>query len=193
MKQRSNRKLAGEVRIIGGEWRGRRVPVVPVEGLRPTGDRIRETLFNWLAPSISGMNCLDLFAGTGVLGLEALSRGAVRACFVEKRTEAATAIEDMLGRLGAAGGRVVQADALRFLEGPAEPFDLVFLDPPFEAAAHGRLCTLLARGWLAEGARVYLEMPAKAALPEMPQGWQLLREKTAGHVRYALVAAGPAR
>lgn len=179
----------GEVRIIGGQWRGRRLPVLPSAGLRPSGDRVRETLFNWLAPFIEGSRCLDLFAGTGVLGLEALSRGAAEACFVEREVAVARGIEDSLRRLGCDRGRVVTGDALRFLAGPPRPFDVVFLDPPFGAVALGDLCTLLDGGWLAAGARIYLESACAEPLPALPPGWEALREKTAGQVRFGLARA----
>ena len=181
----------GEVRIIGGQWRGRRLPVLAAEGLRPTADRVRETLFNWLAPLLEGARCLDLFAGTGVLGLEALSRGAESAVFVERSADVARAIEDSLTRFGARGGRVIATDARRFLATPPTAFDIVFVDPPFGELALGDLCTLLEQGWLAAGARVYLELPASEALPPLPPRWELLREKTAGQVRYALAARTP--
>lgn len=177
---------AGEVRIIGGAWRGRRVTVVDAPGLRPTGDRVRETLFNWLAPVLPGMRCLDLFAGTGALGLEALSRGAEEVCFVERQAAVGRALEESLRRLGSANGRVVTADALRFLSGPPQPFDLVFLDPPFGDFDIGELCTLLDKGWLAGGGRAYLEMPADRDMPALPPLWEVLKEKTAGQVRFAL-------
>jgi 16S rRNA (guanine966-N2)-methyltransferase len=189
MKTRA-RTPPGEVRIIGGEWRGRRVPVLDAKGLRPTADRIRETLFNWLAPVIGGTRCLDLYAGTGVLGIEALSRGAAETSFVERQFTVAHPLEETLRRLGARDGRVVTGDALRFLAGSPKAFDLVFVDPPFGEVALGDLCTLLDGGWLAPGARVYLEMPEAQGLPEMPAHWTALREKTAGNVRYALVAQG---
>ncbi len=184
---------AGEVRIVGGEWRGRRLPVPAGTLVRPTGDRVRETLFNWLAPVIGGMRGLDLFAGTGALGLEALSRGAAEMCFVERDPQAARAIEETLRRFGCDRGRVVTAEALRYLAGLPRPFDLVFLDPPFGAVALGDLCKLLHGGWLAGEARIYLELPRAEPLPELPAGWRLLREKTAGQVRFALAQGPPAR
>lgn len=179
----------GQVRIIGGAWRGRRLPVLVAPGLRPTPDRVRETLFNWLAPVIPGMRCLDLYAGTGALGLEALSRGAAEVCFVERQLPVARALEQALARLGCESPRasVVAADAARFLGGRPRPFDLVFLDPPFGEADHGELCTLLDGGWLAAGARVYLEMARDQPLPPLPPDWVVLREKAAGQVRFALV------
>lgn len=187
MRREKPRRPPGEVRIIGGEWRGRRIAVPDAPGLRPTGDRIRETLFNWLAAVLPGARCLDLFAGTGALGLEALSRGAAEACFVEQQPALARALEENLRRLGTRGASVTCADAFRFLAGTARPYDLVFLDPPFGDFDLAELCTLLGRGWLAEGARVYLEMPAGRALPELPPGWTVHREKRAGQVRFALV------
>ncbi len=186
-KTRAGHGPPGEVRIIGGEWRGRRLPVPVAPGLRPSPDRVRETLFNWLAPLLPGTHCLDLFAGTGALGLEALSRGAATACFVEADAATARLLEASLQRLGCSAGRVVTGDARRFLAGAPQPFDLVFLDPPFGTADLGDLCTLLDHGWLAAGARIYLEMPRREELPPLPPQWSVLREKTAGQVRFALV------
>jgi 16S rRNA (guanine966-N2)-methyltransferase len=180
------------VRIIGGRWRGRRLPVAEGAQLRPSGDRVRETLFNWLAPVLPGLRCLDLFAGTGALGIEALSRGAASAWFVERDPRVAALLEAGLGRLAAANARVISADALRFLAGTPQPFDLVFLDPPFGAVDPGELCTLLRRGWLAADARVYLELPRTQAVPALPPGWAVLREKVAGQVRFALLRAAAA-
>jgi 16S rRNA (guanine966-N2)-methyltransferase len=185
MKEKRVRR-PGEVRIIGGAWRGRRVAVPDLPGLRPTGDRIRETLFNWLAPGLPGARCLDLFAGTGVLGLEALSRGAASAWFVEQQPAAARALEESLRRFRGEGAQVVVADARRFLAGTPQAFDVVFLDPPFGEFDLGELCTLLAGGWLAPGGHVYLEMPADGALPALPPRWTVAKEKTAGQVRFGL-------
>jgi 16S rRNA (guanine966-N2)-methyltransferase len=190
MRKQSSR-LPGEVRIIGGIWRGRRVRVPQAAGLRPTGDRVRETLFNWLAPVIEGARCLDLFAGTGALGLEALSRGATSVCFVERQPAAARGIEDSLRSLDCRQGRVIVGDAQRFLAGQPQRFDLVFLDPPFGDVDSGELCTLLDAGWLQPGARVYLELPRERKLPALPCGWSVLKEKTAGQVRFALAQSRP--
>lgn len=199
-------KPPGSVRIIAGEWRGRRIEVAPGTAIRPTPDRVRETLFNWLAPVLPGMHCLDLYAGTGVLGLEALSRGAAESWFVEQDTEAAKALEAVLDRFTGAGagqggkqggmqgrsrGRVLRADARSWLAGsPPRSFDLVFLDPPYQADELGNLCTLLARGWLAPQAWVYLETSRDRALPALPAGWQVHREREAGEVRFALARIG---
>ena len=189
-KRRRGGALPGAVRIIGGKWRGRRLAVVEAPGLRPTADRIRETLFNWLTPAIDGARCLDLFAGTGALGLEALSRGAAAVCFVEYQAAVARALEASLERLGCDTAQVVVADARRFLGGRPRRFDVVFLDPPFDDdVGLGDLCTLLGTGWLAGDARVYLEMPRDQGLTVLPPGWTVLREKSAGQVRYALASA----
>jgi 16S rRNA (guanine966-N2)-methyltransferase len=171
------------VRIIGGEWRGRRIRFPASEGLRPTPDRVRETLFNWLQPVIHGAQCLDLFAGSGALGLEALSRGAAGSVFVERDARVALALSATLVELGAGAGAVMTADAEHFLAGSPRPFDIVFLDPPFARAGVGELCTLLERcGWLAPGAYVYLEQSARAAGPELPPAWTAWREMRAGEV-----------
>jgi 16S rRNA (guanine966-N2)-methyltransferase len=157
--------------------------------LRPTPDRIRETLFNWLQHKISGTRCLDLFAGSGALGLEALSRGAAEVVFVETAPAAAHALRAQLERLGGASrGRVLDLGAARFLRTPGEPFDLVFLDPPFgQNALPECLAQLAAGGWLKIGALVYLENERAAGLPALPAGWQVLKSKSAGDVGYHLV------
>jgi 16S rRNA (guanine966-N2)-methyltransferase len=186
--ERGARRPPGSVRITGGRWRGRRLAVAGGEGLRPTTDRIRETLFNWLRPRLAGARVADLFAGTGILGMEALSRAAASALFVERDRRLARAIERSLAELGADHARVQSADAYRLLaRGEPEPFDVVFLDPPY---GHGRLdelCTLLAgRGWLADEALVYLEHDRRAP-PRLPPGLEVRREKTAGNVRFVLL------
>jgi 16S rRNA (guanine966-N2)-methyltransferase len=176
----------GAVRIIAGNWRGRKVRLAADASMRPTPDRVRETLFNWLMPYISGARCLDLFAGSGVLGLEALSRGASDVCFVEQSTPAARQIEATLLELDCLDAQVLNTDALRYLQNSAREFDLVMLDPPFGSMDLGNLCTLLAQGWLAPGAHIYLEQSRRDALPELPANWDLTHEKTAGQVRFAL-------
>ena len=178
----------GSVRIIGGSWRGRRIEIVDGVELRPTPDRVRETLFNWLMPVLPGARCLDLYAGTGALGLEALSRGAAESWFVERDARAAAALEATLLRFGGQGkGRVLATDAKRWLKTPPlAAFDVVFLDPPYAANNLADLCTLLARGWLAPQAWVYLETSRSQSLPVLPEGWQWHRESQAGDVRYAL-------
>ena len=183
-----------EVRIIGGEWRGRKLHFPPAAGLRPTPDRVRETLFNWLQFELAGARCLDLFAGSGALGIEALSRGAAEAVFVERDAGSARAIRDLLAQLRCDRGRVEQVDALAWLErGPpaSKPFDIVFLDPPYGEAWLPVLAEKLEQGgWLAPGAWIYLEDPAVRGVPPLPAAWTLLRSKRAGDVGYHLARRG---
>jgi 16S rRNA (guanine966-N2)-methyltransferase len=176
------------VRIIGGGWRGRRVSFPDIPGLRPTPDRVRETLFNWLQHAIVGARCLDLFAGSGALGLEALSRGAREVVFVEQAVAASRALQEQLLRLGGhARGQVVEMGAARFLRSPAQAFDIVFLDPPFGRDALAEYVPLLDAGtWLKSEALVYLENEKRAGVPALPAHWQLLKSKSAGEVGYHL-------
>ena len=157
-------------------------------GLRPTPERIRETLFNWLAPTVSGARCLDLFAGSGALGIEALSRGARSVVFVEKSRRAADAIRAACAALGAEGASVQAVDAFTYLRGNCSvPFDLVFLDPPYADESVAELCRLLSEGgWLAPGAAVYFEHDRSGESPELPEGWAITHDKTAGQVRFSL-------
>jgi 16S rRNA (guanine966-N2)-methyltransferase len=182
------------VRIVGGKWRGRKLHFPTVGAIRPTPDRVRETLFNWLAPVIAGSRCLDLFAGSGALGFEALSRGAGDVVFVEQDPEVARYLQATLEGLACAEGRVVCEDALAFLKHPAGPFDVVFLDPPFAAGYLPAVLERLARpGWLEPGAHVYLEAPAADGPPALPAGWTLHRSKRAGEVGYHLARLPAAR
>ena len=176
------------VRIIGGGWRGRRVSFPDIPGLRPTPDRVRETLFNWLQHDIAGARCLDLFAGSGALGLEALSRGAQELVFVEQAVAASRALQEQLIRLGGAGkGQVVEMGAARYLRSTPRPFDLVFLDPPFGRGALAEYVPLLDAGqWLQKGALVYLENEKRDGVPVLPARWELLKSKSAGEVGYHL-------
>jgi 16S rRNA (guanine966-N2)-methyltransferase len=178
----------GEVRIIGGEWRGRKLHFPQAGSLRPTPDRVRETLFNWLQFELAGKRCLDLFAGSGALGFEALSRGVAAVQFVEADPAAAKGIVEALRIFGTDRGRVAQQDAFGFLRGrPGEPFDIVFLDPPYAERWLARACAALEEGgWLKPDAFVYLEDAASAGPPTLPQGWNLLRSKKAGDVGYHL-------
>lgn len=179
---------SGRLRIVAGKWRRRLLPVADAPGLRPTGDRVRETLFNWLAPVIEGAHCLDLYAGSGALGLEALSRGAASCVFVERSAEVVKVLQHCIDLLSADAAEVLQRDAIGYLESAeVRPFDVVFLDPPFAADAAKVLCSLLhERGWLAAGGRVYLEQDAGQEMPALPAGWRVEKEKTAGRVRFAL-------
>jgi len=180
------------LRIIGGRYRGRRLSVPVQPGLRPTADRVRETLFNWLQPVIVGSRCLDLFAGSGALGFEAASRGADEVLMIERSEPVTQVLAANAGSLGAEQVRVHRADALCWLAGSGGPCDLVFLDPPFHEDLLTPTCTLLSgRNWLAPGALVYLEAPASRALPSLPADWTLIRDKRAGQVRFALAAVEP--
>lgn len=191
-RTRSQGRRPGRLRIVAGRWRGRLLELGDHPELRPTPDRVRETLFNWLAPVIEGARVLDLCAGSGVLGLEALSRGAASAVFVERDPALAAAIRRSLDTFGAAGGEVVAADARRFLRTAAAPFDVVFADPPYTAGLLGELCTLLAeRGWLAPGALVYLEYAAAGPAPAVPGVLGVDKQKQAGGVSYALYRHSP--
>ncbi|MBW6390437.1 16S rRNA (guanine(966)-N(2))-methyltransferase RsmD [Billgrantia antri] len=173
----------GRLRIIGGEYRRRLLPVLDSPGLRPTPDRVRETLFNWLVAATPGARVLDLFAGTGALGLEALSRGADTALFIERDGQVARALVDNLHTLGTAErGQVLSVDALALLvAGPAgfAPFSLVFLDPPFRQGLAEPCCERLEQGWLAAEAWIYVETETALDV-RMPANWSLHREVRAG-------------
>ena len=179
------------VRIIAGDWRGRKVPVLDKPGLRPTTDRVRETLFNWLAPHLSGARCLDLFAGTGALGLECLSRGASFVQFVEKDTQVAKTLINNLNMLGgeprsAVYGGSAQSFIASFVKQCA-PFDVVFVDPPFaDIGALNVLALMQDTQMLAGEGFVYVEQSKSQPQPELPNDWRLHREKTAGQVRFQL-------
>lgn len=180
---------AGRLRIVAGNWRSRLLEIADVPGLRPTSERVRETLFNWLAPRIEGARCLDLFAGTGALGLEALSRGATSVVFVDSSRRAARTIEKNVRSLEADGATIHRGDAMEFLR-TAQPgsFDIVFLDPPFAADLLGELCRQFDNlKILGPGAMVYLEQDKTQPEPTLPAGWVVLRNKIAGQVRYSLV------
>ena len=190
----TNRAAQSRVlRIIGGTWRGRRLRFPPQEDIRPTPDRIRETLFNWLGPRIVGARCLDLFAGSGALGLEALSRGASQVTFVERDAVAARELRARLTEWGAVGAQVEQTEAVRFLKAAARPFDIVFLDPPFAAGLLPQVGQLLEeQHWLGANALVYVETNADDGLPVLPAAWQVTKTKQAGAVGYHLLTRGEA-
>jgi len=179
--------MLNTLRIIGGEWRGRRIRFPGTRGIRPTPDRVRETLFNWLAPVVEGSRCLDLFAGSGALGLEALSRGAAKVTFVERERESVERLRETVEALAPERGAVVQAEALAWLAGTPATFDIVFLDPPFDSDVLAESMTALeSRGWLAPGASIYIEMPAKQGAPILPEAWYAHRSSRAGAVGYHL-------
>jgi 16S rRNA (guanine966-N2)-methyltransferase len=175
------------VRIIGGAWRSRIIRFAAAPEVRPTPDRVRETLFNWLQGEIPGSRCLDLFAGSGALGLEALSRGAAEVTFVERDRAVVRTLEAALAELKADRGRVVNADAFAFLDAAPSPHDVVFLDPPFAKGWLGELCKLLdGKGWLAPNAWIYLEYAARDEVPALPSGWIEWRQARAGEVTACL-------
>ena len=179
----------GQLRIIGGQWRGRRLDFSPREGLRPTPDRVRETLFNWLAPYIEGARCLDLFSGSGALCLEALSRGAAEVVAVDSDPAVTTQIQRNIDLLGATeAATLVNGDAITFLHSPANsPVDIVFLDPPFNRDLLSDSCEGLAAGaWVKADTWVYIEHSVAETLPNLPDNWALHRQKKAGQVAYKL-------
>lgn len=183
----------GSLRIIGGTWRSRRLAVADLPGLRPTPDRVRETLFNWLAPLIEGSRCLDLFAGSGALGFEAASRGAAQVVMVERAPIALQALRANRSTLAADYQiDIIQAEALEWLRTTEPvPFDLVFLDPPFSAHLLAPSCLALHQGgWLNPKANIYLETGTRSGLPSLPPEWNLIRDRQAGQVRYALAETG---
>jgi 16S rRNA (guanine966-N2)-methyltransferase len=176
------------VRIIGGKWRSRPLTFSATDGLRPTGSRIRETLFNWLAPYIEGARCLDLFAGSGALCFEALSRGAKNCTALENNKTAVSQLTNNKNLLDADDLCIIATDAYHFLAKTTAQglFDVVFLDPPFEQKSHAEIAQLLMSStWLAPNALIYCELPATETL-RMPENWQVLKDKTVGNVRFCL-------
>ncbi len=203
-KQQTNKKLfsgrgqgksAGQIRIIAGKNKGRKLPVLMAEGLRPTTDRVKETVFNWLMPYIHQANCLDCFAGSGSLGFEAMSRGATQVTLVELNKAAAKQLQANKELIKANNITVHQGDALTFLQegflnlqqkgSDYQPFDLVFLDPPFRKKLVEQSAQLLNDFGLADEALIYVEMEAEST-QIIPANWQLLKEKVTGQVVYRL-------
>jgi 16S rRNA (guanine966-N2)-methyltransferase len=185
---KSSSQGPNRLRIIGGRWRGSRIVFPPLAAIRPSPDRVRETLFNWLQQQIVGARCLDLFAGSGALGLEALSRGAAHVTFVDREPQIGRHLSQTLERLGSRDATVVVEDAQRFLSRPAQPFDIVFLDPPFDSGVLEQVGGRL-QGWLAPGGYVYVECPAERSLALLPAHWAVQRTKRAGQVGYHLLRA----
>ena len=189
--RKGHRNSAGQVRIIAGQWRGRKLAVADVDGLRPTGDRVRETLFNWLQPLVAGSRCLDLFAGSGALGFEALSRQASRATLVEPNGRAYAVLQQSAEVLGVpkSRARLVQASAEHFLSGNTDEYDIVFIDPPFDYELQWDTLAVLASGHVADNGHVYIESPTAQAMPEnLPGGFHVLKEKVFGDVHARLLA-----
>ncbi|MCP3670820.1 MAG: 16S rRNA (guanine(966)-N(2))-methyltransferase RsmD [Gammaproteobacteria bacterium] len=183
-------RRGNQVRIIGGEHRGRKLDFPDIQGLRPTGDRIRETLFNWLQVNLPGAECLDLFAGSGALGLEAASRGAGRVLMLDRSPVAVDQLRQNISLLGLNQASVEQADALVWLQAVPQPFDIVFLDPPFADELLQQVChQLVVGGWLKPNALLYIETDAVNGLPQLPSVWRRLKEKKAGQVGYFLYSS----
>ena len=183
---------ANQLRIIGGQWRGRKLSFADGDGLRPTMDRVRETLFNWLQNEIAGARCLDMFSGSGALGLEALSRYAGEVVMIDKNPYAIRMIRNNLELLGADNAQLLQMDARSYLNSitgsnPPQKFDIVFLDPPFNKQLVEPFCQLLDEAdCLSSQASIYIEIEKKTALPELPKDWVVVKEKKAGQLAYYL-------
>lgn len=177
------------VRIIAGQWRGRRLPVLDADGLRPTKDAVRETAFNWLAPYLNGATCLDLFAGTGAMGLECASRYASHVTLVEKAPKVANHLQNVIDALPDANGvEVIQQCALDFLRVSNANLtaDIIFIDPPFEYVDINNVLDALFALELNEDVQIYIEQDAQRGLPELPNGWHYRREKRSGQVVYGV-------
>lgn len=207
MNNKLDRKATGKLRIIGGRWRSRQLEVLDLPGLRPTTDRVREVLFNWLQSDIPAARCLDLFAGSGALGFEAASRGAEQVVLLELQAEAYRKLCDNKRLLDATNIQCIQQDAIQWLKNAlisgeqrgivadmadnrAAPqlFDIVFLDPPYTSNLLQQACGLLEQSQLlAADAKLYIEHPVAQVLPELPANWQIIRGKKAGQVGYYLL------
>lgn len=193
MKQpRSNQKNLSKapqnVRIIAGQWRGRLLPVAQADGLRPTANRVRETLFNWLQFDIHGRSCLDLFSGSGALGFEAASRGASKVTLVERESSIANVLRQQVTALSATQVEVIQADALSFIKTCDQQYDLIFLDPPFQHFAISEvLDAVLAAGIINSDGMIYLEAERNALPESLAKPWWWWRQAKAGQVEYGLI------
>ncbi|MGX9463418.1 16S rRNA (guanine(966)-N(2))-methyltransferase RsmD [Shewanella sp. A14] len=184
---------SGQVRIISGQWRSRKLPIHDLEGLRPTTDRVRETLFNWLANDIRGARVLDCFAGSGALGLEALSRYASFATMIELQKNAAHQLTQNLATLQCQNAQVINADSLQELaKGAPSGFDIVFIDPPFRKdLANKTIDLLMQHQWLNANALIYVETESEISAFHVPATWVALKEKHAGQVCYRLYQYQP--
>ncbi len=186
----NKRVKSNSIRIISGQWRGRKLEVLDAEGLRPTTDRVRETLFNWLMYDVQAARCLDLFAGSGALGLECLSRGAAFVQFVELYPLAARSIQNTLSVLevGLDQASVISTGYEHFLSAkPSQPFDIVFLDPPFSKQFLPKVVEGLSQsGWLTDNALIYIEQPSTQPQLDVPEHWYLFRQGKTGQSRFCL-------
>ena len=188
--QKQTSKAMGEVRVIAGLWRGRKLPVLNAEGLRPTTDRVKETLFNWLMMDVANARCLDCFAGSGSLGIEALSRQAQAVVFLEKFANAAQQLKKNLASLKTDKGTVINTDTLTYLsqKNSTEPFEIIFIDPPFHHNLVPQVLTLLQQNnWLAENALIYVETEKNHPPLLLAENWQIIKEKSAGIVTSRLI------
>ena len=188
----SNKSTLSKIKIIGGKWKGTNLTFLDEPELRPTGNRIRETLFNWLQPYIQGSTCLDLFAGSGCLGLEALSRGAANCVMVEKNESVKSHLAENIEKLSAST-ELIHNDAINYLSSKAfnQTFDIVFLDPPFNSNLYvPTMRTLELNHWLSHDALIYIEARSDSSMFKIPDNWSLFREQVAGNVRYMLYSRG---
>lgn len=189
---RSHSQQADTVRIIGGQWRSRKLHFTEVPGLRPTPDRVRETLFNWLQADIIGAHCIDLFAGSGALGFEALSRGASQCLFIDSHPQCIEDIKNNLEQFKSSGGYTSLNDALTILTKPPsqfspDRFDIAFVDPPYAMDRALDCCHLLAeQHWLNDNASIYIESASSINESQLPKNWRMHRQKKAGQVNYHL-------
>ena len=188
--QKQTSKAMGEVRVIAGLWRGRKLPVLNAEGLRPTTHRVKETLFNWLMMDVANARCLDCFAGSGSLGIEALSRQAQAVVFLEKFANAAQQLKKNLASLKTDKGTVINTDTLAYLaqKNNDNPFDIIFIDPPFHHQFVPQILPLLQQNnWLAENALIYVETEKNHPPLPLAENWQIIKEKSAGMVTSRLI------
>lgn len=187
MLPRETQRVQSKLRIIAGEWRSRQLVFEDTPGLRPTPARVRETVFNWLQNDVRANQCLDLYAGSGALGFEAASRGAKSVVMVENHAKACRLIKENTLKLSAEQIKIVQSDVFKYLSGDANPYDLVFLDPPFEKGLAPQTCQWLEeKGWLSENAKIYVEVESRLELDDMPENWLCLKRQKAGDVGYYL-------
>lgn len=187
MTHKNTSRYISQIRIIGGQWRGRKLLVSNSPGLRPTTNRVRETLSNWLTPVLHGAHCLDCFAGSGALGLEALSRAAASVTLLEQDRTVSAQLAKNLQLLSAQQAKVVTINSLRWLAQPGDKFNVVFIDPPFrQGMIDGTVSLLEQHHRLADEAWIYIESETKGPAPTVPTHWQLHREKVAGKVAYRL-------
>jgi len=179
--------MSQKVKIIGGQWRGRNLPFPDVASLRPTPARVRETLFNWLQYDVIASRCLDLYAGSGALGVEAVSRGAKQVVQVDDNAQVCRQLKANTELLATTQLKIVQQDVFRYLAGDAETFNLVFLDPPFAQGLVVQAANWLEdKMWLANHAKIYIEVERQLKLEGLPESWEMLKHKTAGEVGYYL-------